>query len=164
MNNTLPSQSLTSLSEAEALLREGVRRIANAQLELPGAQDPITEALRLSEEQALTTIAAVERGQEALRSILQADREFIDKPLAVIEKSFAEILASQQAQDLAGQRLKKALILLQAVETRISAVLNDWQGVAETASSESESSSAASVSASPLEQSDVDALLAELGI
>lgn len=166
MSANLPSPSISALSEAEALLREGLRRITNAQTDLPNAQDPISEALRLSEEQALTTIAAVERGQDALRSILQTDRQFIDKPLGVIEESFAEILASQQAQDLAGQRLKKALTLLQAVETRIAAVLHELSMLSDldTSGTPSESGGSAAPRVPTLDQSDVDSLLAELGI
>ncbi len=163
MSASLPSQSISTLSEAEALLREGLRRIANAQTDLPSAQDPISEALRLSEEQALTTIAAVERGQDALRSILQADRQFIDKPLSVIEGSFAEILASQQAQDLAGQRLKKALTLLQAVETRIAAVLHELP-ILDASGTPGGSEVGAAPRVPTLDQSEVDSLLAELGI
>lgn len=55
------------LSEAELLLREGLKRIANtAEENLSGAQNPLEEALRLTEEQTMATLAAVERAQDAV--------------------------------------------------------------------------------------------------
>ncbi|WP_308389844.1 protein phosphatase CheZ [Acidithiobacillus sp. AMEEHan] len=161
MHNVSP-ETLRQLNEADLLLREGLRRIAAVQSDLPDAQNPIEEALRLSEEQTMATLAAVERGQIAVSEILGAHRQYIDQPLAVIQEAFAEILASQQAQDLAGQRLKKALNLIQAVESRISAVLAEV-GVPEAEAGHPDDPSVAEAGQT-FQQADVDALLAELGL
>lgn len=167
--SSIPFTSITSLSEAEALLREGLRRIASVQSDIaPGAQNPIAEALQISEEQAMATLAAVERGQAAVAQIRNANNQFIDTPLATIAESFAEILSNQQAQDLAGQRLKKALTLLQAVEQRIATALADLrmlQGAGfVSAESPADDAPANGQATALLMQADVDDLLAELGI
>lgn len=160
--NTVDMQSLQQLREAEVLLREGLRRIADVQSDFPSAQNPLEEVLRLSEGQAMTTLAAVERGQAALSEIQRAHRQYIDRPLSIIGEAFSEILESQQAQDLAGQRLKKAITLLQAVDSRIAKVMEELRPTLGL-----ESASAPDVSAAAeqtFQQADVDALLAELGI
>lgn len=149
------------LSEAELLLREGLKRIANtAEEKLSGAQNPLEEALRLTEEQTMATLAAVERAQDAVADIRNAHNSFIDEPLKQIESALLVILASQQGQDLAGQRLKKAIALLQAVEERIRLTL------AETGLDNDENTMPeASVESNPsINQDEVDNLLAELGI
>ncbi|MBN2680532.1 protein phosphatase CheZ [Acidithiobacillus montserratensis] len=149
------------LSEAELLLREGLKRIANtAEEKLSGAQNPLEEALRLTEEQTMATLAAVERAQDAVADIRNAHNSFIDEPLKQIESALLVILASQQGQDLAGQRLKKAIALLQAVEERIRLTL------AETGLDSDENKlPEASVESNPsINQDEVDNLLAELGI
>lgn len=110
----------------------------------------------------MTTLAAVERGQAALSEIQRAHRQYIDRPLSIIGEAFSEILESQQAQDLAGQRLKKAITLLQAVDSRIAKVMEELRPTLGL-----ESASAPDVSAAAeqtFQQADVDALLAELGI
>ena len=160
--NTVDTQSLQQLSEAEALLREGLRRIADVQSDFPSAKNPLEEALRLSEEQAMTTLAAVERGQAAVSEIQRAHRQYIDQPLSIIGEAFSEILESQQAQDLAGQRLKKAITLLQVVESRITKVLEDLRPTLDLDNASSPEASA--VAEQTFQQADVDALLAELGI
>jgi len=155
-----PSDPARLLGEADLLLREGLKRIASAQSDLPDAQSPLEEALRLTEEQAMATIAAVERAQEAVQEIRRANGTFIDGPLDHIDSALGTILASQQGQDLAGQRLKKAIALLHAVEDRIRLTLNELglEG-AEAACAE-----AACAADERINQDDVDALLAELGI
>ena len=97
------------LSEAELLLREGLKRIANtAEENLSGAQNPLEEALRLTEEQTMVTLSAVERAQDAVNDIRSAHNRFIDESLHHIDDALLTILTSQQGQDLAGQRLKKS--------------------------------------------------------
>lgn len=151
------------LSEAELLLREGLKRIANtAEENLSGAQNPLEEALRLTEEQTMATLAAVERAQDAVSTIRNTHNSYIDKPLKDIESALLVILASQQGQDLAGQRLKKAITLLQAVEERIRLTLTE-AGM-ESASSIAEENAATAEANPSINQEEVDSLLAELGI
>jgi chemotaxis protein CheZ len=149
------------LGEADLLLREGLKRIASAQSDLPDAQTPLEEALRLTEEQTMATIAAVERAQESVQEIRQANGTFIDEPLDRIDSALGTILASQQGQDLAGQRLKKSIALLHAVEDRIRLALEELglDGVEAARASCTDSEAKQSIN-----QDDVDALLAELGI
>jgi chemotaxis protein CheZ len=151
------------LSEAESLLREGLKRIANtAEENLTGAQNPLEEALRLTEEQTMATLAAVERAQDAVTDIRAAHNSFIDEPLQRIDSALLTILASQQGQDLAGQRLKKAIALLQAVEERIRLTLAE---IGLETSSETNIDSLSLMDSNPsVNQDEVDALLAELGI
>ncbi|WP_312262706.1 protein phosphatase CheZ [Candidatus Igneacidithiobacillus taiwanensis] len=147
-----------SLNEIDLLLREGLRRIAQtAETDLQGAQDPLEEALRLTEEQTMATLAAAELAQSAVQEIRAAHDTFIDAQLAQIEQALSRIVASQQGQDLAGQRLKKAITLLRAVESRISQTLTEigLEGGAQMTMP----------AAGPdIDQGEVDALLAELGI
>lgn len=151
------------LSEAELLLREGLKRIANtAEENLSGAQNPLEEALRLTEEQTMATLAAVERAQDAVTIIRNTHNSYIDKPLKDIENALLVILASQQGQDLAGQRLKKAITLLQAVEERIRLTLTE-AGM-ESASNIAEENAATAEANPSINQEEVDSLLAELGI
>ncbi|MHB8248624.1 MAG: hypothetical protein ACYDCX_07010 [Acidithiobacillus sp.] len=158
-----PSDPARLLSEADLLLREGLRRIASAQSDLPDAQSPLEEALRLTEEQAMATIAAVERAQEAVQEIRRANGTFIDEPLDHIDSALGTILASQQGQDLAGQRLKKAIALLHAVEERIRLTLDEL-GL-EGAGPPCDANAATPCAADErVNQDDVDAMLAELGI
>ncbi|MBU2838392.1 protein phosphatase CheZ [Acidithiobacillus thiooxidans] len=151
------------LSEAELLLREGLKRIANtAEENLSGAQNPLEEALRLTEEQTMATLAAVERAQDAVSTIRNTHNSYIDEPLKHIESALLVILASQQGQDLAGQRLKKAITLLQAVEERIRLTLAE-AGM-ESASDITEENAATAEANPSINQEEVDSLLAELGI
>ncbi len=155
------------LGEADLLLREGLKRIASAQSDLPGAQTPLEEALQLTEEQTMATLAAVERAQDAVAEIRHAHNTFIDEPLAHIDQALGTILASQQGQDLAGQRLKKAITLLRAVESRIRLTMEEL-GLASTEEGSRNVGGAAAPSSPAsndrINQDDVDALLAELGI
>ncbi len=155
-----PSDPARLLGEAELLLREGLKRIASAQSDLPDAQSPLEEALRLTEEQAMATIAAVERAQEAVQEIRRANGTFIDGPLDHIDSALGTILASQQGQDLAGQRLKKAIALLHAVENRIRLTLDELG----LEGAEAACATAPCTADERINQDDVDALLAELGI
>ncbi|MBE7562842.1 protein phosphatase CheZ [Acidithiobacillus sp. HP-6] len=151
------------LSEAELLLREGLKRIANsAEENLSGAQNPLEEALRLTEEQTMATLAAVERAQDAVITIRNAHNSYIDEPLKHIESALLVILASQQGQDLAGQRLKKAITLLRAVEERIRLTLAEV-GM-ESANNIAEENTATAKANPSINQDEVDSLLAELGI
>ncbi|WP_308388934.1 protein phosphatase CheZ [Acidithiobacillus sp. AMEEHan] len=149
-----------SLSEIELLLREGLRRIANtAGEDLAGAKDPLEEALRLTEEQTMATLAAVELAQGALHRIRSAHNTFIDSELGQIDQALQRIIASQQGQDLAGQRLKKSINLLRAVENRISQTLNEMGMEGQPAGATEQE-----VNNPDIDQDGVDALLAELGI
>lgn len=174
------SDGLRLLAEADLLLNEGLRRIAGAGDDLPDACNPIEEALALSETQTMNTLEALESAQAAIRRIESIQQGFIDEEILQIKASMATILSSQQGQDLAGQRLKKALRLLHAVDDRISEALTSLQdamGVprldaVDTASISEESVFAhtdapaleATIHGQRVEQDDVDALLAELGI
>ena len=151
------------LSEAELLLREGLKRIANtAEENLSGAQNPLEEALRLTEEQTMATLSAVERAQDAVDDIRSAHNSFIDESLLQIDSALLTILTSQQGQDLAGQRLKKAIALLQAVEERIRLTLVE---IGMKTSPYYASQTDDLVDSNPhVNQDEVDALLSELGI
>ncbi|APZ43013.1 protein phosphatase CheZ [Acidihalobacter ferrooxydans] len=156
---------LADISRLDALLHEGLKRIAAAQTDLPDAQDPITEALHLSEEQAMASLAAVERGQAAVAAIRNANEQFIDEPLAVITESFSQILASQQAQDLTGQRLKKALTLLRAVEQQLAETISEMQvAYGDDMPKAQAASETRREDAKTFNQAEVDDLLAELGL
>ncbi|MHB0873729.1 protein phosphatase CheZ [Acidithiobacillus sp.] len=151
------------LSEAELLLREGLKRIANtAEENLSGAQNPLEEALRLTEEQTMVTLSAVERAQDAVNDIRSAHNRFIDESLHHIDSALLTILTSQQGQDLAGQRLKKAITLLQAVEERIRLTLAE---IGMQANPDYAPQADDVTDSDPrVNQDEVDALLAELGI
>lgn len=158
-----PAQSaLHSLTEADALLHEGVRRIMAASSDLPHASHPLEEALQLTETQAMATLEAAEIGLAEVAAIRETRAGFIDAHLDRIEQQFHTILASQQGQDLAGQRLKKTIHLLQAVEQRIRSAVEQL--------SPQLAASGAGAAAQPDDagpsyaQEDVDALLRDLGI
>lgn len=159
-----PNSSLADISQLEALLREGIKRIAAAQTDLPGAQDPLTEALQMSEEQTMAALEAIERGQEAVAQIRQTNGAFIDTQLAIIEDSFSRIMASQQAQDLSGQRLKKAITLLRAVDERLSDTLSELQSASGIEAPAEGDGKSAAKDGKTYAQADVDDLLAELGL
>ncbi|MBU2804727.1 protein phosphatase CheZ [Acidithiobacillus ferridurans] len=168
------------LVEADLLLNEGLKRIAGAGRDLPDACNPIEEALALSEVQTMSTLEALDTAQAAIHHIEKTQKGFIDEDIAEIKAALATILNSQQGQDLAGQRLKKALRLLQAVNDRISQAiltLRDNLGIPRQEPEgdlvEGEGITIARTDATALEeaiqgqhveQDDVDALLAELGI
>jgi len=165
--------ALHSLTEADALLHEGVRRIMAASSDLPGASHPLEEALRLTETQAMATLEAVENGFAEVATIRATHGGFIDANLDRIEQQFHTILASQQGQDLAGQRLKKTIHLLQAVEQRIRAAVDqlgpqlDAKLPADATASPTSSTPLHGVPAyagPSFAQDDVDALLRDLGI
>ena len=166
--------ALHKLTEADALLHEGVRRIMAASSDLPEASHPLEEALRLTETQAMSTLEAVENGFTEIAAIRATHGGFIDERLDRLEQQFHTILASQQGQDLAGQRLKKTIHLLQAVEQRIRAAVEQLGPHLQPAATP-EASAPAADSAAPLNgvpayagpsfaQDDVDALLRDLGI
>ena len=168
------STALHKLTEADALLHEGVRRIMAASSDLPEASHPLEEALRLTETQAMSTLEAVENGFTEIAAIRATHGGFIDERLDRLEQQFHTILASQQGQDLAGQRLKKTIHLLQAVEQRIRAAVEQLGPHLQPAATP-EASAPAADSAAPLNgvptyagpsfaQDDVDALLRDLGI
>ncbi|MBU2793126.1 hypothetical protein HAQ01_06945 [Acidithiobacillus thiooxidans] len=167
------------LVEADLLLNEGLKRIAGAGRDLPDACNPIEEALALSEVQTMSTLEALDIAQAAIRRIEKTQKGFIDGDIGEIKVAMATILESQQGQDLAGQRLKKSLRLLQAVNDRISQAiltLRDNLGIPRQEGVdlvEGEDTTIARTDATALEeviqgqhveQDDVDALLAELGI
>ncbi|MCE1163277.1 MAG: protein phosphatase CheZ [Thiomonas sp.] len=165
--------ALHSLTEADALLHEGVRRIMAASSDLPEASHPLEEALRLTETQAMATLEAVENGFSEIAAIRATHGGFIDDRLDRLELQFHTILASQQGQDLAGQRLKKTIHLLQAVEQRIRNAVE--QLGPQLQSRPDAKTSPSTESAAPLNgvpayagptfaQDDVDALLRDLGI
>lgn len=156
------AQTSRLLSEANLLMQEGLKRIASAHTDLPGAQHPLQEALRMSEEQTITTLDAVEAGRSALREILQTRDAYIDDALSRIEGAFATILQCQQTQDLAGQRLKKAMSLMGMVQSRIAKALEDMPFDLPMCMS-TEAGQTQGVD-QQIEQGEVDALLAELGI
>lgn len=154
--------ALRSLTEADALLQTGVRRIMVASSDLPEASHPLEEALRMTEMQAMVTLEAVEKGFAEVEAIRATHAGFIDERLDRIEEQLHAILASQQGQDLAGQRLKKTIHLLQAVEQRIqsaAAQLAEHMGPGDEAAPPKADDSGPTYA-----QDDVDALLSELGI
>jgi len=164
--------ALHRLTEADALLHEGVRRIMAASSDLPEASHPLEEALRLTETQAMATLEAAEIGLSEVAAIRATHGDFIDARLDRIEQQFQIILSSQQGQDLAGQRLKKTMHLLQAVEQRIREAVEQlsphWaDGVAASdaaADATAASAGAPAYTGPTFDQDDVDALLRDLGI
>lgn len=164
------SKTAFALKEVDLLMREGLRRIASAHTDFPEAKHPLEEALRLSEEQAMSTLDAVDAGRTAIREIRAMDNAFIDGPLERIDEAFSVILLGQQGQDLAGQRLKKAMALMTAVQDRVSAVLRgiplDDDDVCSPPTARASSGNVVTERAdeATMAQSDVDDLLAELGI
>ena len=153
-----PRLALQNLQEADQLLNAGLRRILGAAGELPQASHPLQEALELGERQAMTTLSAVEAAQVEL-AVLRADLGEHDARLRRLDAELQRILTTQQAQDLAGQRLQRTLALLRVVEQRIHDALGEF-GVASTAC----------VAATPqpgsasLDQGRVDDLLSQLGL
>lgn len=178
--NAMNPDGLKLLVEADLLLNEGLKRIAGAGRELPEACSPIEEALALSETQTLNTLESLDTIQEAIHRIEATEKGFIDDQVHVIKTALNTILSSQQGQDLAGQRLKKALILLNAVNERISQAILTFQenlGIPQNNSEENTLEAAGipiaktdavaleeAIQGQHVEQDDVDALLAELGI
>ncbi len=168
------SSALHKLTEADALLHEGVRRIMVASSDLPEASHPLEEALRLTETQAMATLEAVEIGFTEIAAIRATHGGFIDERLDRLEQQFQIILASQQGQDLAGQRLKKTIHLLQAVEQRIRAAVEQLGSFLEPAAtagaptpatdSDAPLNGVAAYAGPTFSQDDVDALLRDLGI
>ncbi len=164
MSATSPARdALHSLTEADALLHEGVRRIMAASSDLPAASHPLEEALRLTETQAMATLEAVENSFSELAAIRATHAGFIDDRLDRLESQLHIILASQQGQDLAGQRLKKTISLLQAVEQRIRSAVAQLQPQINA-----DAPQPVAVTQSDADptfgQDDVDALLRDLGI
>ncbi|CDW95011.1 MULTISPECIES: chemotaxis protein CheZ [unclassified Thiomonas] len=153
--------ALRKLREADALLAEGVQRIMGVATDLPGTSQPLQEALRLSEEQAMVTMDAAESAQRQIQAIEETAIAggFIDGQLDAIKNNLQTILTSQQGQDLAGQRLKKTITLLQAVETRIQEALEQL-GCLRDQSARAEDT----FTGQRLDQANVDDLLAQLGI
>ncbi len=156
-------EALRRLREADALLTEGVRRISGVAVDIHGASAPLEEALRMGEAQAMTTLDAAEAAQRELQAIETAARRggYIDAALNTIEQRLQCIVDGQQAQDLAGQRLKKTIALLQAVEQRIHEALRDLGCVP---AGQHAAAPTAGAAAGGLDQGAVDALFAELGI
>ena len=163
-NNThAPGDAARNLLEANALLTEGLDRIMGVASELPGASHPLQEALELSEQQAMATLEAVESALEELHRIRSVASGFIDEHLGRLDSHLQKILTSQQGQDLAGQRLKKAIALLQVVEARVQEALGHLgsvQEAPETPAAEREDT----FTGTRLDQGTVDDLLAELGL
>ena len=160
-----PGQALHQLIEADALLTQGVQRILHASSDLPGASHPLQEVLHLSEQQAMLTLEAVEAAQGELQAIRATDGDFIDQRLQRLEGHLQTILTTQQGQDLAGQRLKKTIALLQAVESRVQEALTQLG----YAAADPEVTAAAQATddtfgAGRLDQDNVDDLLSQLGI
>ncbi len=158
-------QVLHNLREADALLTQGVQRILHASSDLPGASHPLQEVLHLSEQQAMLTLEAVEAAQGELQAIRATDGDFIDQRLQRLEGHLQTILTTQQGQDLAGQRLKKTIALLQAVESRVQEALTQLG----YAAADPEVTAAAQATddtfgAGRLDQDNVDDLLSQLGI
>ncbi|MGC9238774.1 MAG: hypothetical protein ACP5D5_03840 [Acidithiobacillus sp.] len=151
-----PERSKELLGGTENLLREGLRRL-EASAELPGAHQPLREALELTERQTLATITAAEQGQSVLAE-LRRGQISPDTACDQLEAVFQQIVASQQGQDLAGQRLQQALGLLRMVDERIHLLLAD-AGLAPTTKVGKTGEDPAS-----MRQEDVDAILRDLGI
>ncbi len=152
-----------NLLEANALLTEGLGRIMGLASELPEASHPLKEALELSEQQAMTTLEAVESAQGELERIRRVATGFIHAELSAIERHLQTILTSQQGQDLAGQRLKKAIALLQAVEERVQDALIHL-GAAQVPLNAPTTQGGDMFKGARLDQGTVDDLLAELGL
>lgn len=162
--STKPEISQRILTEVEMLMREGLRRIANVHTEMPQARHPLQEAMDLSEKQTMRTLEYVDSGQAAVQEIRSMRQGYIDQPLNRIAEAFSIILESQQGQDLAGQRLKKALTLMNAVHERIAAVLKDIPMDPPLAGADDTEQKVDASPAKDFAQDDVDALLMELGI
>jgi chemotaxis protein CheZ len=159
-SQTLPAAAVQNLREVDALLTEGVQRIMHASHDLPGVSHPLQEALALSEQQAMATLEAVEAAQLEVAAIRATNGDFIDTRLDLLDIHLQAILTSQQGQDLAGQRLKKTITLLQAVEQRIQEALVQLGYVQGTAVEPTQDT----FSGQRMDQSNVDDLLAQLGI
>ncbi|OIQ83075.1 chemotaxis phosphatase, CheZ [mine drainage metagenome] len=106
----------------------------------------------------MATLEAVEAAQTEVAAIRATDGGFIDARLQRLDDHLQAILTSQQAQDLAGQRLKKTIALLQAVEQRIQDALQHLGCVG------SEVSETVADDGQRLDQNTVDDLLSQLGI
>jgi chemotaxis protein CheZ len=158
-------QALHRLREADALLTQGVQRILHASSDLPGASHPLQEVLSLSEQQAMRTLEAVEAAQAELQAIRDTNGGFIDQRLQRLDGHLQTILTTQQGQDLTGQRLKKTIALLQAVESRIQEALAqlDQAGFA-AALPQADEVPEDTFGAGRLDQDNVDDLLSQLGI
>ena len=89
-----PERSKELLGGTENLLREGLRRL-EASAELPGAHQPLREALELTERQTLATITAAEQGQSVLAE-LRRGQISPDTACDQLEAVFQQIVASQQ--------------------------------------------------------------------
>ncbi len=160
MNARMNSDAaLRKLREADALLAEGVQRIMGVAHDIPGASEPLQEALRLTEQQAMATLDAASAAQRRVDHIeaTATGGGWIDAHIQGLRDDLRVILTSQQAQDLAGQRLKKVIALLQAVEQRVQDALGGL-GDAPVAAGVPVAAPAR------LAQDDVDDLLASLGI
>ncbi len=167
-----PGQALHQLIEADALLTQGVQRILHASSDLPGASHPLQEVLHLSEQQAMRTLEAVEAAQAELQAIRVTNGDFIDQRLERLDGHLRTILTTQQGQDLAGQRLKKTIALLQAVESRIQEALAQLgpvptdarQALAELHAVLPPDALTDTFGAGRLDQDNVDDLLSQLGL
>jgi chemotaxis protein CheZ len=167
-----PGQALHQLIEADALLTQGVQRILHASSDLPGASHPLQEVLHLSEQQAMLTLEAVEAAQAELQAIRDTNGGFIDQRLERLGGHLQTILTTQQGQDLAGQRLKKTIALLQAVESRIQEALaqlgpvpaDAHQALADVHAEWAPEAVSDTFGAGRLDQDNVDDLLSQLGL
>ncbi len=158
-------QALLNLREADALLTQGVQRILSASSDLPGASHPLQEVLRLSEQQAMHTLEAVEAAQGEVQAIRATNGGFIDQRLQRLELHLQAILTAQQGQDLTGQRLKKTIALLQAVESRIQeALVQLGQAGFSPGQPSSEPAPDDTFGSGRMDQDNVDDLLSQLGI
>lgn len=163
-------QAMHSLCEADALLTQGVSRILHASSDLPGATHPLHEVLRLSEQQAMRTLEAVDAAQKEIQAFEVADGDSVIHRLCCIEFHLHAIRSAQQSQDLAGQRLKRTIALLQAVESRIQDALAQLRfalpslGPSSAYTGTSIDANADTFGADRLDQGDVDDLLSHLGI
>lgn len=120
----LSGQAMHGLCQAEILLTQGVHRILHASSALPGATNPLHEVLRLSEQQAMCTLDAVEAAQQEIQAIKASSGDGVDQRLCRVEFHLQTILNAQQSQDLAGQRLRGTIALLEAVESRLQDALS----------------------------------------
>ncbi len=120
--------ALRQLQQADALLARTLRGLLHASSELPQACHPLRELLDLSELQALRTLDAVDAAQAELQELRDsADwKGRDDAGLQRLEAHLQTIRSAQQSQDLAGQRLKRTIAILQAVEPRIREALAQW--------------------------------------